>query len=137
MKTAIKKTKMITMGLISIFIMGSTDTTFANPVNQDPVELKAISNLNKQPMFQLKMNNAETGEFLVKVKDENGDLLYTETLKGQNVSRKYQLDISEDELFGSSFHVRFEITSVKTHETFIYNVTRSNRQVEEIIVAKL
>ena len=136
MKTAITKTKMITMGLISIFIMGTTTAAFANNGHQDPVELKAISNLNKQPVFQLKVNNAETGEFVVRVKDGNGDVLYSEVLKGKNVNRQYKFDINEEALF-DAFNVRFEITSVKTHETFIYNVTQSSRQVQEIIVAKL
>ncbi|HEY8689215.1 MAG TPA: hypothetical protein VIM07_08270 [Chitinophagaceae bacterium] len=135
MKTAIKKTKMITMGLFSIFIMGSAQTVFANTPHQDPIELKAISSLNKKPMFELKVNNAEAGEFLVTVKDGNGDILYSETLKGTNVSRKYQLDINED--LYNTFNVHFEIVSVKTHEKYIYNVTRSTREVQEIIVAKL
>lgn len=136
MKTAITKTKMITMGLISIFIMGTTPAVFANNGHQDPVELKAISDLNKQPLFQLKLNTAESGEFVVRVKDGNGDVLYSEVLKGKNVNRQYKFDINEEAVF-EAFHVRFEITSVKSHETFIYNVTSSNREVREIIVAKL
>ncbi len=135
MKTAIKKTKMITMGLISIFIMGTAQSSFANN-GKDPVELKSISNFNKQPVFQLKMNNADAGEFVVRVKDGNGDVLYSETLKGKNVTRKYKFDINEEALL-EPFNVRFEIKSVRSHETFIYNVTSSNRQVQEIIVAKL
>ena len=135
MKTAIKKTKMITMGLISFCIMGSTQAVFANN-GKDPVELKTLSNLNKQPVFQLKMNNADAGEFVVRVKDGNGDVLYSETLKGKNVTRTYKFDINEEALL-EPFNVRFEITSVISHETFIYNVTSSNRQVQEIIVAKL
>ena len=46
------------------------------------------------------------------------------------------VDINEEALL-EPFNVRFEITSVKSHETFIYNVTSSNREVREIIVAKL
>ncbi len=136
MKTAIKKTRMITMGLMSFFIMGSTEAALSNQAHQNPIELKAISNLNKQPVFELKVNNTEAGEYLVKVKDGNGDLLYSETLKGTNVSRKYQLDINEEELY-NTFNVRFEITSVKTHEKYIYNVTHSNHVMQDIIVAKL
>ena len=115
--------------------MGSTQKVLANTQHQGPIELKAISNLNKKPMFELIVNNAEAGEFLVKVKDGNGDLLYSETLKGTNVSRKYQLDINEEVY--NTFNVRFEIESVKTHEKYIYNVTRSTREIQEIIVAKL
>ncbi len=135
MKTAIKKTKMITMGLISFFIMGTTQSSLANN-GKDPIELKAINNPNKKPVFQLKMNNADAGEFVVRVKDGNGDVLYSETLKGKNVTRTYKFDINEEALL-ESFNVRFEITIIKSHETFIYNVTSTNREVREIIVAKL
>lgn len=135
MKTAIKKTKMITMGLISFFIMGTTQSSLANN-GKDPVELKAINNPNKKPVFQLKMSYADAGEFVVRVKDGNGDVLYSETLKGKNVTRTYKFDINEEALL-ESFNVRFEITIIKSHETFIYNVTSTNREVREIIVAKL
>ena len=83
------------MGLISFFIMWSTQAVFANN-GKDPVELKAISNLNKKPVFQLKMNNADAGEFVVRVKDGNGDVFYSERLKGKNVTRKYIIDINEE-----------------------------------------
>ena len=135
MKSAIKKTKLITMGLISLFIMGTAQSSLANN-GKDPVELKAISNLNNKPMFELKMNNADAGEFVVRVKDSNGGVLYTEKLKGKNISRTYKFDINEDALL-EPFNVKFEISSVKSHETFIYNVMSSNREVREIIVAKL
>ena len=82
------------------------------------------------------MNTAESGEFVVRVKDGNGDVLYSEVLKGKNVNRQYKFDINEEAVF-EAFHVRFEITSVKTHETFIYNITRNSREVQELIVAKL
>ncbi|MDB5198450.1 MAG: hypothetical protein JWO92_413 [Chitinophagaceae bacterium] len=136
MKKAIKNTRIITMGLIMVFIMGFTQVALSIDGNQNPVELKAIGNPNKQPLFELKVNNAVPGEFLVKVKDENGDLLYTEKLSGKNVSRTYQLGTNLEEI-NDVFNVRFEITSVKTHEVFIYNVTRKNHVVQDIIVAKL
>lgn len=141
MKTAINRTKMITMGLITIFIMGFTQPAISqvplfNEADQNPIELKAIGPLNKQPLFQLNVNNTEAGEFLVKVKDAIGVLLYSETLKGKNIWRKYRLDVSEEDL-DANFKVSFEITNVKTRETFVYNATRNSRVIEEVVVAKL
>jgi len=135
MKTAIKKTKMITIALLSVFTMGFSQAALSNNGEQNPVELKAVGNINKQPLFELKLNNIESDEFLIKVKDGNGDLLYSETLKGKNLYRRYRLDINEEEF--NAFHLRFEIKRIKTHETFVYNVTRNSRVVEDIIVAKL
>lgn len=127
MKTAIKKTKMITMGLVAIFLMGFTPVTFSNDPKQTPVEIKAIGKQNKQPLFELKMHNAEVDEFLIKLKDGNGDLLYSETIKGKNVTRRYQLDVNEEEF--NTIKLRFEITMIKTNETLIYNITRNIRVV--------
>ena len=135
MKTAINKRKLIAMVLMSIFTTGFSQMAFSNGVPKTPIELKSIGKLSN-PLFELKMNNAETGEFLVRVKNGYGDLLYSGTLKGKNVSQRYQLDINEDEL-NDVFTVQFEITIVKTHETFIYNVTRNSRVIEDMIVAKL
>jgi hypothetical protein len=135
MKTAIKKTKMITIGLVAIFLMGFTPVTFSNDPKQTPVEIKAIGEPNKQPLFELKMNNAEENEFLVRLKDGNGDLLYVETIKGKNVIRRYQLDVNGEEF--NTIKLRFEITMLKTNETLVYNITRNMRVVEDIVVAKL
>ncbi len=135
MKTAIKKTKMITMGLIAIFLMGFRPVTFSGDPKQTPVEIMAIGKQNNQPLFELKMQNDEVDEFLIKLKDGNGDLLYSETIKGKNVTRRYQLDVNGEEF--NTIKLRFEITMIKTNETLIYNITRNMRMVEDIVVAKL
>lgn len=136
MKRAIKKTSMITMIFITIFIMGFKNAAFSNDVRPNPVELKKTDNFNKQPVFELKVNNAEDEEYLIRVKDGNGDLLYSEKLKGKNLSRKYQIDVNLQEL-DEIFNLRFEITKIKTRETFTYNVTQKTRVVPEIVIAKL
>lgn len=129
------KTRTITLGFIAIFIMGFAQNVTSKP-HPNAIELKASSNFKKQPVFELSMNNTEVLEYLIKVKDENGNLLYSEKLKGKNVSRKYQLDISEEEL-NDAFRIQLEIVNLNTNETFTYNVIRNNRTVQDITVAKL
>lgn len=136
MKKAIKKTSMITIVFITIFIMGFKNAAFSNDLHPNPIELKAIDNFNKQPVFELKVNNAEEEEYLIRVKDGYGDLLYSEKLKGKNLFRKYRIDVDLEEL-KDFFNLRFEVTKIKTRETFSYDVTQKNRLVPEIIIAKL
>ena len=133
---AINKTKMITLGLASFFIMGSSQPLLANDKTKSHIEFNLVGRVNQSPQFQFKANNSEVGEYLVKVKDANGNILFSEILKGVNVWRNYRIDMSDADLT-EGFNVRFEVTNLKTRENYIYNATRSTRLVEDIVVAKL
>jgi len=135
MKKTISKTRTITAALMLLSMMGITQPAFSNEKNDNPVELKFMGKQNYGPLFQLSMNNAEEGEFLIKVRDAGGNLMYSEKLKGKNVTRKYQVAI-DPELY-EEFNVRFEITTVSTRETLIYDVVNNRRAVDNITVAKL
>jgi hypothetical protein len=133
---AIKKTGITVIALFSVFSMGFTEPPLPNHEPQSPVEIKVTGNPKKQPVFLLKLNDAEAAEYQVRVKDENGELLYSEVLKAKNISRKYQLGSNDEEL-NEVFHVQFEIIKVKTNEKYIYNVSRKSKAMQEIVVAKL
>ena len=141
MKRAITKTGTITAVLISMFMLGFTPVTKSEERNEtveknQSATIKFMGKLTNGPLFQLNMNNTEADVFLIRVKDADGNLLYSESLKGVNVSRNYQLAIDRDELY-ESFNVRFEITSLHTKQTFIYNASNKSRTVSDIIIAKL
>ena len=74
--------------------------------------------------------------FSTKAQNRTLGFVYSENLKGINVWRKYRIDITKED-FDDDFKVRFEVTNLKSHETFVYNATRNSRVVEDIIVAKL
>ena len=142
MKKAIIKHRTITTALIAICMLGITQVTLSADItkpsegNKGPLEFMFVEKTTKGPLFQLKVNNAQAGEFLVEVKDNEGYLLYSEILKGINLSRKYQINM-DGEQFYESFYIRFEITSLKTHETFTYNASNKNSVVSNIVIAKL
>ena len=133
---AIKQVKMITMGCMSFFIMGTSNIAWAQVKSENPVELNVVGKRNNSPLLELKAINKDGIEYVLKVKDAEGSVLYSETLHGQNILRKYQLDINEVNTY-DNLDVLFEITSVATGETFKYTVSRSSRLVEDIMVAKL
>lgn len=142
MKKAIIKTRTTIMALITFLILGLTQVARSEEKvtlpenNQTSADFKFIAKLNNGPLFQLNMNNPETNEFLIKVRDADGNVIYSEFVKGINVSRKYQLAVESEELY-EAFNVKFEITSLKTNKTLIFNATHSNRTVSDIIIAKL
>jgi len=137
MKQTFKKTKMITMGLFTLCTMGLTNATFAGIKSDNPAELKFIGKIKNQPVFQLSLNNNEADVYYINIKDANYNVLYSEKIKGENLSRKYQLDIDESELNTPGFGVRVEVTSAKTHKTQVYKISSQTSVTENIVVAKL
>ena len=66
-------------------------------------------------------------------------MLYSEKVKAKdaNFSRKYGLDIEEDDLNAPGFAVIVEVTSAKTHKTQVYKISSHRSVTENIVVAKL
>ena len=118
MKQAMKTTRMITMGLFTLCTMGLSQATFAGVKTDNPIEFKFIGKIKNNPVFQLNLNNNEAEEYFIKIKDENYNVLYSEKVKAKdaNFSRKYRLDIDEDDLNAPGFGVIVEVTSAKTHK---------------------
>jgi hypothetical protein len=135
MKKAIKKASIITTGLLMMSLLGFTQPAISNEKNENLVELKFIGKHLNGPMFLLNVNNSEAGIFLIKVRDIEGNLLYSEKLKGEKIARRYQVAI--DPALYDEFQVQFEITSTKTNETLTYNVVNSKRAIDNIVVARL
>jgi hypothetical protein len=139
MKQAIKTTRMITMGLFTLCTMGLSQATFAGVKTDDPIEFKFVGKLKDRPVFQLNLNNNETEEYLIRIKDENYDVLYSEKVKAKdaNFSRKYALDIDEADLNAPGFAVIVEVTSSKTHLTQVYKISSHRSVTANIVIAKL
>jgi hypothetical protein len=139
MNQAIKTTRMITMGLFTLCTMGLSQATFAGVKTDDPIEFKFVGKLKDRPVFQLNLNNNETEEYLIRIKDENYDVLYSEKVKAKdaNFSRKYALDIDEADLNAPGFAVIVEVTSSKTHLTQVYKISSHRSVTANIVIAKL
>jgi hypothetical protein len=134
MKT-INKSTLLAIAFMTISSMGFAQGPSA--VESKAVDLKFIGNVDSQPIFSLTLNNNQSEKYLLTVRDENDEMLYSEVITGENISRKYKLDINQENLDYSLFKVTFEITSTKTHKTTIYNITKKMHVVEDISIAKL
>ena len=138
MKQAMKATRMITMGIFTLCTMGISQATFAGSKTENPVEFKFIGNMNN-PVFQLNLNNNEAEEYFISIKDESYNAFYSEKVKATdpNFTRKYGLDIEEDDLNAPGFGLTVEVTSTKTRKTQVYKISSHRNVTENIIVAKL
>jgi len=131
MKTFISRSKIIAIAFALTFSAASAES-FANNKTDNPVELKYLGSVNSQPVFLLNLNNNESDEFVVTLKDRAGNVLYSETLKGKLVSKKYRLDTDD-----SASEIRFEVSSKKDNTKTVYTVVRNTHVVEDVAINKL
>jgi len=136
MKQTIKTSKVLAIGLFSLCAITFTNASYAGNPGNNPAELKFIGKLDNHPVFELSLNNPDKAEYYISIKDADNNTLYTETLKGSHLTRKYSIDVDDAELHSPSFGLRVEVTSAKTHKTEVYKVSSRTSVTENIIVAK-
>jgi hypothetical protein len=99
-----------------------------------PVELKYIGNVNDQPLIQLTFaGNAEENEFVVVIRDEQGNSLYRELIKGENFYKKFL--INTDEIADNT--LRFEVISKKSNKSVVYDVSRELSYQNQVAINKV
>ncbi len=132
MKNMLVNTRTLSIALVTLFTVAFVSTSFANNEKKTiPVELKFVGNLENQPIFQLNFNSADENEFTIVVRDEHNTVLYRDIVKGTS-SKKFMLNTEE---LGST-RVQFEITGKKTDKAVIYEVNKTSRLVEDVVINK-
>ncbi len=137
MKTKMNAAKMVTVALLALCTIGTSTTALAEKTPNEPIELKYMGKTQNQPVFQLNLNNPENSEYFISIKDENGNVLYSEKVKGENVTRNYRFDINEFDLSSNDFGITVQVTTAKTHKTEEFHVKSTAHVVENFEVAKL
>ena len=136
MKKIFSNTRFIAIAFMTVFTVAAS-TAIANDssrVNKTiPVELKLVGNVNDQPIFQLSYTGTEQDEFTIVLRDEDGNALYRENIKGEGFTKKFLLNKEE---IGEGT-LRFEVSSKKFDKVAVYEVNRSTRQVEDMVINKL
>ena len=104
------------------------------PILPPSVELKLIGSIKNQPLFQLNFTgNAEENEFTIIIRDDLGNALYRENIKGEIFSKKFLVNTEE---MGDAA-ITFEIISRKTHKNAVYQVNNNRHLVEETVINKI
>jgi hypothetical protein len=133
MKQLLKNYGIMAIALVALTLTFST-TTLANDEGgkNNATELKFIGNLENQPVFQLTLNGEED-EYSITFRDEYGNVLYADKIKGANVTKKFLL--KNEEIGDATLHV--VVKSKKTSKTEVYTINRSHSYVEETVVSKV
>lgn len=137
MKKIFSNTRFIAIAFMTVFTVAAAPMAMANDssrINKTiPVELKLVGNVNDQPIFQLSYTGTEQDEFTIVLRDEDGNALYRENIKGEGFTKKFLLNKEE---IGDGT-LRFEVSSKKFDKVAVYEVNRSTRQVEDMVINKL
>lgn len=137
MKKIFSNNRLIAIAFFTVFSVAAAPFAMAADSSYNrvmPVELKLVGNINNQPIFQLSYaGNAEQDEFTIIIRDENGNSLYRENIKGESFTKKFLLN--KDEIGDGT--LRFEIFSKKHSKSVVYEVNRNVRQVEDLVISKL
>jgi len=130
------KTKIKNYGTVALFVAFSFIATVSwatDGRNDTPaVSLKYLGVVQNQPMFQLDLNSTEETEFYVSIKDQYGQVFYTEKIKAKNFTRNFRLNTESFDDAVLKVEVR---DGNKKPEVFTIN--RNTRYYEETSISKL
>ncbi len=135
MKQVMKNIKSVVAVALLALTLGISNTAVANNGgdNNNNVELKYLGQLKNQPVFQLNIKSAPDAEYLVRIIDEANNVVYAEKLKGQDITKKFQLSDDAQE----SSLLTFEIINRKDNSVTTYKVRNNTRTVQDIEIAKI
>jgi hypothetical protein len=127
--------RIIVIAFFTVFSIATGSSAMANDSSRVlPVELKYIGSVNNQPLVQLTFaGNAEENEFTIIIRDEDGNSLYKETIKGENFYKKFLLN--NDEIGNET--LQFEVISKRSSKSVVFEVNREFRYVNEMAVNKM
>jgi hypothetical protein len=130
MKKIFSKNRIVVIAFFTVFSVAGGSAAIANDSSRVlPVELKYIGMINLQPVVQLTFaGNAEENEFLIVIRDEEGDALYKETIRGEHFFKKFLLN--NDQVGDNT--LRFEVISKRSNKSVVYEVNRQSGFVGEI-----
>ena len=134
MKKVIINTRILAIAAATIFTTAlSTPALATEEKKAIPVELKFAGNIGEQPTFLLNFTNADQNAYTIVVRDEFGNVLYRDNVKGSgNITRKFVLNTEEL----GDVNIQFEISGKKTDKTVVYEVNKQSRLVEDLVISK-
>lgn len=134
MKNLKINSRIFVVALVALFSVAFTSTAAATDKTANPaVSVKYIGAVNNAPIFQLSFTNENEEHYEIKITDKE-NIIYTETIKGKEVVRKFQFvnnGIEEELLY-------VEIKNISTNKIITYKINPATTiQAETELVASL
>lgn len=131
------KTKIKNYATIALFVSFSLFTTVASANGEKktpPVaQLKYIGNAGNQPVFQLDLNTDAEDNFVISIRNQFGESIYSERVKAKVFTRRFRLDTEslQDDI------LQVEVRSGNSKKPEVFTINRYTRFIEEASVSKL
>ena len=129
------KTKIKNFGTIALVVALSFTATvswaFDGAKDTPVVSLKYVGLVQNQPLFQLDLNSVEETDFYVSIKDQYGQVIYSEKIKAKNFTRNYRLNASVDDAI-----LKVEVRE-GNKKPEVFTINRNTRYYEETSISKL
>lgn len=127
-------TRLIAIAFVALFTVAFTAPALANDEKKIiPVELKFIGNIKNQPLFHMSFNSTEQSEYTITVRDEYGNVLYKDKVKGGIFTKKFLLNTEE---LGDAELV-FEVTGKNYEKPVVFEINKYTRYVEDVVINKV
>lgn len=132
MKT-MSRTRLLAIALVATFTAAVASPALANDEKKAiPVEMKYVGEMRNQPLFYMVFNGTEETVFTITVRDEYGNTLYRENVKGGNFTKKFLLNTEE---IGDAT-LKFEVSSKSYEKPVVFEINKQARFVQDLVVSK-
>lgn len=123
---------MISLGFFGFALFGFT-TAFANSTTEKPPVVSYAGSVNGQPLFQVNIDNKNGDVYLLSITDDEGNLLYSEKIKDQKVSRTFQYNQPDRE----DAKLTFVLAGEKEKQTQVFKINTNTQVVQDVVVTRL
>jgi hypothetical protein len=136
MNSNIKTVSIILLGAFTLLLSNIALATGVTPIEKirnAVAEMEYAGKINDQPVFRLVIKSSDVEEYSVTIKEDDGEILFRERLKGSQISRTYKLDTEDmDRIDGTTF----EVTNRTTNVTTTYKISSMKSYTENIVITK-
>ena len=122
------------VGFTSLLLIGISSVASAQEAPQATTPAIAyIGSLDGQPVFKVELDNKNSAVSYLTIKDELGDVLYSEKIRNKHFSKKFKFENSDRE----NLKLTFQLESAKGTVTQEFKVNTSTKVLSDVVVTKL
>lgn len=127
LSTLVKKS--IFLGFTSLLLIGATSAQSQLP---EPT-VKYIGTLDGQPVFKVQVENENNAVSHLTIKDDTGDVLYSEKIKGKEFSKKFKFENADRR----NVKLTFIVDGKEGSKALDFQVNTSTRVLNDVVVTSL
>jgi hypothetical protein len=121
--------KSIFLGFTSLLFIGATSAQAKLP---EPT-IKYIGTLDGQPVFRVDLDNQDNSIYHLTIKDDSGDILYSEKIREKEFSKKFKFENSDRR----SVKLTFVVDGKEGSRAQDFQVNTSTKVWNDVVVTSL